>query len=211
MLWIADDVDGTSTYYMSHKGNLTVSETVHRLILRHLQDLGLTQQQCTLMGFSKGASAALYFALKFNYANVLASVPQIKVGSFARDTYPNLFTHMSLSASVEDCVILNDLIPRALEEDKHLAKNIYLISSVADSQFNFHIRPYIADFVKYDNFNMFMTNSPYVTHHGEVTHYNVPLILSVLYGLSEGLAPRYGLVSNGSGTPFDYAEVIHPT
>ena len=208
MLWIADDVDGVNTYYMSHKGDLSVSDAVDRLITSRLDALGLTREQCTLMGFSKGASAALYIGLKYDYPNILASVPQIKVGSFTRDTYPDIFAHMTPTGSVADCVTLNELIPSALANDQQLAKNIYLISSVADSQFGFHIRPYVAALTKYENFNMVMTNSPQVTQHGEVTHYNVPVILSVLYGLSDGLAPRYGLVSNGSREPFDYAEII---
>lgn len=207
MLWIADDFGGENAYYMSHAGDRGLADGVDELIRTRLSRLGLTARDCTLMGFSKGASAALYYGTKYGYANIVASVPQIKVGSFARDTYPKIYAHMTASGSVEDCVELNGLIPEAVRLDADLAKNIYLFSSVDDSQFGFHLKPFVPELLKYENFNMIMTKSSQVTHHGEVTHYNVPLILSIIYALSEGIAPRFGLTSNGAGEPFDYSEI----
>jgi hypothetical protein len=64
-------------------------------------------------------------------------------------------------------------------------------------------------FVKYANFNFFFTESRLVSQHGEVSRYNVPMLLAVLYSLCDGTVPRYGMVRNGTGDSADTERQRH--
>ncbi|HEE9983103.1 TPA: hypothetical protein ACPZXT_005117 [Citrobacter freundii] len=87
---------------------------------------------------------------------------------------------------------LNLLLPELVRRDININKNIYLLTSHSDAQYEEQIEPYLHLFLKYKNFNLFYANSLLVTEHNQVTSYHVPLILAICYSLSQGATPQYG-------------------
>jgi len=143
-----------------------------------LDRYGLDKTQCTLAGFSKGGSAALWYGLKYGFKNIVSTVPQFHIGSYARRNWPEVFTHMTGEGSEASARQLDTLLPRQLSRDTALDKNIYLLTSEADVQYESEVKPYISDFRKYHNFNLFMAQSLLIREHNQVTSYHVPLLLS---------------------------------
>lgn len=200
ILWIDDCFDGKYTYYMFHRRGKDLSETVNKLIKLKLQELHLEADQCTLAGFSKGGTAALYYAAKFGYKNVVATVPQFSVGRYITSAWRECIISMTPSGSTQDLEALDGILANEIKNSDS-EKNIYLFTSPADTQYQTEILPNLALMRKYTNFNLVTSETPLITKHNQVTKYNVPGILAVLSLLAEGISPRLGEVENGVGQP----------
>lgn len=193
IIWIKDDFYGNCTYYACKDLNFNISEAVHTFIMNNLNELALLKEQCTLIGFSKGGSSALYYGIKFGFKNILASVPQLKIGSYVKANWKQVAKHMIGEPVSDDGVsILDSLLPNLINKDSDVNKNIYLLTSHSDTQFEGEIKPFLHEFIKYKNFNLFYAYFLLVTEHNQVTAYHVPLILAICYSLSQGATPVYG-------------------
>ncbi|MGP9031782.1 hypothetical protein ACT17S_01755 [Glutamicibacter mysorens] len=196
-LWIRDEIEGEHTYYLSHKSDTTVQRAVLSLIESELERLGLGKDQCTFVGFSKGGAAAIALGLKGNYPNIVATVPQIAIGDYVRDTRPAIMKNMLAEDDIDGVSNLNSLIPSLVEKDENTDKNVYIWSSLGDKEFATQVEPFLPIFGKYSNFNTVITDSPLVTTHNEVTKYNLSNLVAVLNLLIIGIKPRLGNVRNG--------------
>lgn len=197
ILWIQDQFFDNYAYYLSKNSDMKIRDAVYALIEDVRLSLGLEKSQCTMAGFSKGGSAALYFGIAYNYGAILATVPQMRIGSYVYNHWPKAFRAMTRTGSPTEREELDRLLPDLVMSDVVTSRNVYLFSSEADEQYRSEIEPYLELFAKYENFNFVLTDSPLVTEHKIVTRYNVPLILATLSALIDGVAPRYGLVKNG--------------
>lgn len=197
-LWIRDEVNGEHTYYVSHQSDTKMIDATLALINAELKRLGLEKDQCTLVGFSKGGSAALAIGLKGNFKNILASVPQIAIGTYIQETRPLIMANMLHKNDVDGIEKLDDLIPSLIAKDSSRDKNIYVWSAIGDREYSSQVRPYLTAFEKYENFNSLITDSPLVTTHNEVTKYNLSTIISVLNLIVIGIAPKWGQKTNGT-------------
>lgn len=199
ILWIKDDFKGDNTYYLCVNQDFSVEDAVIDLINTTLKKLSITEKQCTLSGFSKGGSAALYYGLKYNFSNILTSCPQLKIGSYLKNNWPSKVEHIFEKDSTNDTVdFFDSLIPNLLEEKDISQKNIYLITSINDEQYLDQIKPFLSHFIKCKNFNLVNTNSTLAWQHNKVTKYNIPIILSIIYAHGEGVFPHFGYISNGT-------------
>lgn len=196
-LWIRDEIDTEHTYYLSYKSKPDIQEAVLALIDNELARLNLDRNECTLVGFSKGGSAALALGIRGNFSNIVASVPQIAIGTYVAETRPNIMRNMFDAEDHLGVDRLDALIPELVESDANTKKNIYLWSAVGDKEFAVQVQPYLHIFEKYDNFNSLITDSPLVTTHNEVTKYNLSSIIAVLNLLILGIAPKWGIRGNG--------------
>lgn len=199
VLWIEDWFDGNHAYYIHSKNSgLKIADAVQSLIEKFRIQEHLEKTECTLAGFSKGASGALYHALKYDYKNVIAAAPRMNMGTANRKRHPDVFHNMAPSDTQEGTRYLDRLIPDLLSSPNSFDKNIYLFSSPADYQYSEEIEPFLSLYSRFSNFNFFRTDSPLVIEHRNVTGYNVGLINSILVCCSEGLAPRFNQI-NGIG------------
>lgn len=196
-LWIRDEIEGEHSYYLSFKSDTSIQEAILALIDSELKRLNLTRDDCSLLGFSKGGAAALAIGLKGNFRNILASVPQIALGSYVFDTRPKIFANMISNGSRTDAEQLDHIIPNLVSKDNNIEKNIYIISAVGDREYSTQVKPFLQIFGKYSNFNSLITNSPLVTTHNEVTKYNLNNIIAIINLLSIGIAPSWGKAKNG--------------
>ncbi|MGL5759073.1 hypothetical protein [Plesiomonas sp.] len=198
ILWIKDEFLDECTYYLCHKMNFSIESAIISLIDSTIKKLSLTRTQCTLLGASKGGSAALYYGIKYDFNNIIASCPQVKIGSYALNDWPLTAQAMQGNISKKNTEYLDDLIPNIIKNDGNKNRNIYLISSPNDIQYEKEIKPYLYLFGQYNNFNFIFTRSALAWQHNVMTRYNVPIILSIVYANGEGIHPRFGRVSNGT-------------
>lgn len=202
VIWIKDDFLGHASYYLCAAGNPGVADAVHAFISAQLAERGLSAADCTLLGASKGGSAALYFGLRYGFSNIIAAVPQFRIGSYVRDHWGAVFAHMVPDKSTERTEQLDGAIADAAAQAT-ADKNIYLISSTGDPQFASQIEPNLGLLRGLGNFNLIMANSALVTQHNQVTGYCVPIILSLVNALTYGLAPRFARETLAVRTPRD--------
>jgi hypothetical protein len=200
ILWIRDRFDGDFSYYIrTHRRGTVVADAVAALIEKVRLERGLEKHHCTFLGFSKGATGALYHALVNDYPNVIAVVPRMRIGSANRRLRPHVIEQLIGTETDAGIAELDSLLPSLLASDQNLARNLYLFSSEADPQYKTDIAPFLPDYERYDNFNFIVTDSPLVVRHRDVGSYNVPLLLATIAALGEGAVPRYGQVRNGTG------------
>ena len=192
VVWIKDDFNDCCAYYLCQNMDYSIEQAVITFIENMLTRYDLDRSCCTLAGFSKGGSAALYYGLKYHFINIISTVPQFHIGSFANREWPHVLKHMTGTANKKSITLLDTLLPQLLLNDNFLEKNIYLLTSEADYQYEGEIKPYIDTFRKYHNFNIFMATSQLIREHNQVTSYHVPLLLGIFYSLSQGAIPRYG-------------------
>jgi hypothetical protein len=199
ILWIKDSFDGHNSYYIGSNLSTDVERAVSALIDATLEELELANEDCTLLGGSKGGSAALHLGLKHGYRNIIASAPQSLIGSYVRHKLPDTFAYMAGPDADASEHALNQYLSGLIASPSSFDKNIYLITSEADPEFKIHIEPLLRGLREFENFNLLLTDSTLVTTHPDVTAYNVPFILSTLYALCEGVVPRFGDCVNGNG------------
>lgn len=198
IIWIDDTFSNNYSYYMLANGGEDISQDINEFILRKLQSLGLDKKHCTLAGFSKGGSAALYYGVKFGYQNIVTSVPQFNISKYVRDNWASECDAMFGGSDGTTYKKYENIISKIINDDEDVNKNIYLFTSPSDTQYETEIIPNLHLFERYANFNLVTSETPLVSQHNEVTRYNIPLILSVLNFLSEGIYPAFGKMVNGS-------------
>ncbi|MFF0142467.1 hypothetical protein ACFYRN_39280 [Streptomyces sp. NPDC005227] len=202
ILWIRDRFVEKNTYYLCREMDFSVEASVITLITSVTKALGLTPGDVTLWGSSKGGSAALYYGLKYGFRNIVASVPQLRIGSFVRETYPEVGRHMLGEAMSDDSVaVLDALLPDLLASGANPEAHIYMVSSPQDEQYPTQVEPYLGLLQAYPNFNLIFSESPFITGHGKVTQRNTPPLLGIGYLLVEGIAPRLGVTRHGYEQP----------
>lgn len=192
ILWIKDDFHDHCAYYMCRNMNFEIETAVHKFINEKLSELNLTKEQCTLAGFSKGGTAALYFGIKYQFKNIVSTVPQFNIGTYASENWPIVAEHMLGDVSVSNLEEINGILPKAIKNDNNYDKNIYLLTSESDIQYLSEIQPNLHTLIKYKNFNLLLSKSILVREHNQVTAHHAPLILGILYSLSQGATPIYG-------------------
>ncbi|MFH9136677.1 hypothetical protein [Streptomyces sp. NPDC017524] len=198
ILWIRDDFDGHYSYYLCRDMDFGIETAVAGLIERTMTGLGLTPDRVSLLGVSKGGSAALYFGLKYGYRNIVSIVPQFLIGDYVRDRAETGRYMLGETMPQQHVDALNGALPSLVNAYGGQGHNIYLFTSEADEQYAKEIHPHVQLFWGCANFNFIRTRSAMVRQHGEVSGYNLPLVTGVLASLTEGAEPRLGFVENGN-------------
>ncbi|MFC7304269.1 Ig-like domain-containing protein [Streptomyces monticola] len=202
VLWIRDQFEGQRSYYLCKDMDFSLERSVQALIGNVMKALDLTPDDCTLMGVSKGGSAALYFGLTYGYRDVIAIAPQFAVGTYVHEIHPKVARFMTGGTPAPEAVRrLDALLPGTVRATAHKDTNVYLVSSVQDEQYTTQVEPFIGLFDDYDNFNFILSDSPFIADHTEVTRRNLPAVMGIAALLAEGVAPRLGQVRNGFEEP----------
>lgn len=192
VIWIDDYFEEQFCYYMCIDMNFKISDAITEFIHSISQSFNLTdKRQITFTGFSKGGSAALYFALKLDCPNIVLTVPQLKIGSYVIEHHLKTAKHMMGLVNSVNKAYLDNILPRLLKTDNNLNRNIYLLTSESDIQYPIEISPYLNDFRKYNNFNLIKTYSSLVREHNQVTAHHVSLLLGLYYLLANEGVPQF--------------------
>lgn len=193
VLWVKDEFFGRCSYYLCHDRDFKISHSVNKFIEMKLAELNITKDECTVVGFSKGGTAAIYFGMVFGYHNILASAPQYKLGSFVKKNRPETLKHMAGDHEDSQAYLDNIMLSSIEDYPESLNKNIYIIISPSDPDFD-EQNYYSNRLNGIGNLNIFVSESEFVRTHAMVTMHNVPLILSIIYSLGSGVSPKYGNV-----------------
>lgn len=197
ILWIKDDFYKECAFYLCHKMEFDIENVIISLINKTISTLNINKNNVTLIGFSKGGAASLYYGLKYDFKNIISSCPIVKIGSALNNLWPIVARNVMGSISDDKIKSLDNLIPDLLKNDIHLDRNIYLISSPRDEFYESEVEPFLHYFWKYKNFNFVFTDSCLAWRHNKVTRYNMPIILSIVYAHGEGVYPQFGFIQNG--------------
>lgn len=205
ILWIKDSFFGNCCYYLCHKMDFSVEESVKDFIFKFCQEHFLDISNITLVGGSKGGSAALYFGIKYSFKNIISAAPQIHIGSFNTRVHKDVAAHMMRGE--EDISILDHIFDQIIISTSNTEKNIYIFSSPVD-QYETCIQIH-SSLTKFKNFNHIITKSRCVEQHNQITSYNLPLILSLILAHGQGIHPRFGeWFYNGLSDPQPYSDII---
>lgn len=198
VIWLHDSfgMNGTESYYLFSNGQNGPECSVTSFIDALAQERGIDRKDIISAGFSKGGSAALYYAYKLGLGGCITSVPQFAIGSYMKNHWVKKF--QDYSGGQAGFIDMADQYIRKCIEDSNFNPPVYLITSFADDQYETEIKPNLKLLSSKDNFNLIVTDSPLVGRHVEVTPYNVPTIQSLFLMLSEGIFPEIGVVHNGS-------------
>ncbi len=203
ILRIRDHFDGAASYYVARNMDFSVSDSIQSLIRSYMDRLRVTRNEVTLLGASKGASAALYYGVKYDYKNIIASTPQYWLGSYSKG-------HGQLGDAVlgegqpdENVAVMDAVMKDVLAKEVDFDRNIYVISSPGDYQYEQEVKYYLPALREYRNFNFLFVDSPTVRRHEEVVRQGLPSIWSIIHSLTEGAAPRWGDVRIGPAAPED--------
>jgi hypothetical protein len=197
ILWIKDDFHGLPAYYLCHQMNFDIEEGVSALINAVINHVNAAN--VSILGGSKGGSAALYYGIKHKIKNIVASTLQFNIGSYVADGYwKRVGASMMGDVSPENVSLLNRYLPGIVKYDTLTERNIYLFTSPQDKQYLTEIKPNLALFDKYSAFNLIETHSSLVVKHTDVTPYNLNLILSLIYQFESGISPHWGHVHHGN-------------
>lgn len=193
VLWIRDP---ENSYYIQKGADRWYGESTQALIANYMSILGIDKKDVTLLGASKGGTAALYHGLTGGYSNIVASAPRIHPAMGNKEQRPKVVEELVGSASFEAEKAFDNLLPRLIR-DSPKDKNLYLFTSIADVQYSTEIEPNLRLFKKYTNFNLICTDSPSVNQHEDVTLYNIQPIMSVVGLLTDGFVPKLDNTANG--------------
>ncbi|KRV49269.1 hypothetical protein AQ490_03465 [Wenjunlia vitaminophila] len=210
VLRIRDYFDGAASYYVARNMDFSVSESVEALIRSFMERLGVTRDQVTLAGSSKGGSAALYYGLKYDYKNIVMSTPQYFLGSYSHG-HGDLGRYvLGEGEPMENVKIMDSVIPDVLQAEKDFDRNIYLVSCEADYQYEQEVKHYLPALRKYENFNLVLVESPTLRRHEEVTRHALPVLWSIIHALTEGVVLHWGQhrVGPGPDDPAKAAEYL---
>ncbi len=195
VVWVNDNFDNLFTYYLCINMDFKVADAVGDFIHSKVQELGVPWSNITFLGASKGGSAALYHGLKMNVQNVVACVPQIKIGSYLIDDLPftaKTANHMMGQDYNQNQIRrLDNVILELLKKDTFLDRNIYILTSEYDEQYDKYLSHAFEDFKKYRNFNLMKTYSAFVRQHRDVTEHHAVLVLSIIYQLASEATPYF--------------------
>lgn len=193
VIWIKDSFLGHASYYFGSVDNHFFEGAIVAFIEGKLAASGLTKEDCTFLGASKGGSAALLIGVRHGFKNIVATVPQTLIGSYVRSSWPAVAAHMAGNHD-ETIAELDALLLERLKNDTNRDRNIYLFSSKHDEQYQSHVEPILPVLRQYQNFNCLMANSVLIRMHSQVTAYCLPIILSIINTLTWGAIPRMGEV-----------------
>ena len=193
-LWIKDKFGPHPAYTLCRDMDFAVEHAVIALIDAELQRLGLSRNECTLAGISKGGFPALYYGIKYNFGNVIACAPQVYVGTHTRRNRPTTFAHMTGDGGDREQEVLDALIPDADcggrgHGQEHLP--LQLAAGPVPRRAAGRALPL---FAKYPNFNYIETDSDLVWDHAGEIRYNLPLMLSIMAAVADNAPPRLGRV-----------------
>lgn len=192
VIWINDNFEEMYTYYLCVNMNFKVEEAIKEFMALQIKERNLSLSQVTVTGYSKGGSAALYYGLSMGIKNIVSTVPQMKIGSYVANNWKEVAAHMMGEFYQKSHIsYLDNLIVRLLKQESDFNRNIYLLTSEADIQYNTEISPYLADFAKYENFNLLKSFSVFVREHNQVTSHHTALLLSIYYALASEAVPRF--------------------
>lgn len=204
IVWIHDAFgpEQRRSYYLRQGGanypELVVTEFIEALI----EHFGIDPSMVVAAGFSKGGSAALYYAMKLGLGACITVVPQLRIGDYLRTYWADDARAIAGPGGEATLGELNELLPGLMRQGRHQSP-VYLITSQGDPQYDEQIVPYWDEWSRLPGLSIVELNTHQVQRHIDVTAYGVPVIQGLMMLLLEGVFPKVGhqeVVDSGDTT-----------
>ena len=142
-LFLQDTPGSMGCYYLCQNLDFGYINTVSSLILRICEEHRIPRSHIITVGSSKGGTSSLIYALCLNAGHCITLVPQIKIGTFVRATFPDTFRFMIGNKTDSDGgeQVLNQVVFNALDNRRDTV--LHLLTSRGDTQFADHIQPFL--------------------------------------------------------------------
>lgn len=163
------------SYYLCHEMEFSIEKSIINFIDSILKNILFLKRIVLLLVSLREGVFLIYYGIKYNFKNVISTVPQFNIGTYVSKNWKKASKYMMGDISESKIKLLDSLLGKQIENDLNTNKNIYLLTSRSDVQYITEIEPNITKFLKYENFNLFYSDSLLVNEHKQVTPYHVPL------------------------------------
>ena len=163
-LFILDDYGSKGSYYFGLQGEFTIETSVMSLISYIMSKNNINYNNVTTIGSSKGGTAALYYGMKYNFANVIVGAPQYKIGTYLSDLSIDKYAiEIFGGINEQNRIKYNNLIRLVANSNT----NIYLLTSDGDNQYKKVLKEfeYVANEL---NLKLYLDKCD-IKNHGEIS------------------------------------------
>lgn len=189
-LFILDDYDGHPCYYLGKNQKNDYESSVAALIMYVAGRENIAFKNIITCGSSKGGTAAMYFAFKYNFGHACVGAFQLKVGtylnnvsSYTRETVLNLITGGYNSDSVK---YLDDYLIRFFKEHSPTNTDLYIHAGNKDPHYLNHVVPFL-ELMDSKNISYNLELKEYDSH-GKIGTYYSDYLLEKLPEITEELS-----------------------
>ena len=140
VMYVLDDFGDQGSYYLANNRNFAEFRSVQGAVRGVLNDLGIAEDDVTMLGSSKGGSAAIMHGVALGAAEVIVGGPQYRIGFFAKDPHPNILEYIAGGTTPADSLWLDRSFQRLLESGSRKTK-IRVFVGEADGHYRHHAVP----------------------------------------------------------------------
>ena len=202
ILWIKDEFGGAPCYYLCKHRDFSIEEKVIKFIDKKINELSLCKDDVTILGASKGGSAALYFGIKYHFKNIISSAPQFDIGEYLKNpvTSKDVYKEMYDLERNDNDTFFNTLIYSLISKSEDYGENIYLIYSDCDEWQDYDKAIQLLK-KTFKNVSQIKVDSNLVNTHSRITGYALSVIKSILLQNSYKFAPYFDYLKIGENAP----------
>lgn len=140
-LFILDDFGSQGAYYYSNAREKDIFQSVQGLIADTLERFGLSRNQLTTIGSSKGGSAALIHGYAARAGRILAGAPQALIGHFTANHHPEVLEYMAGGTGEGDKAWADEIVYSALR-DSSTETRVSILVGGDDHHLRGHVIPF---------------------------------------------------------------------
>lgn len=183
-LFILDNYGERGCYYLGQNMSFEVEKSIIDLIEHIASTNNISKKNIITAGSSKGGSAGMYFALKYDLGNCIVGAPQTKIGDYIASCATDVLEYVAGGINNTDNIgKLNRLISDNIERNKFTKVDI--LTSEKDWQFKGHIKPIIGI-----NDNIKVSIDETMECHGDIAKVYPLFLIEKLRQVIEKLCPE---------------------
>lgn len=189
-LFILDSYEGHPCYYLGKNQQVDYELTTMSLIYDQMKKLNIKRSNVVTTGSSKGGTAALYFALKYNLGTTVVGGFQSYVGSYLREVnfYARERVLKLITGGVNDSheKYLNEYFHYFFENVKYDNTDIYVHGGSGDPHYLNHVVPVLNIFnrrnIPYSlDIKDYHSHAEIGEHFSQFLFETIPVVTNTLY------------------------------
>ena len=145
-LFILDNFGARDSYYLCENRDFKIERSIKKLIDMISQEHDIKKR--ISIGGDKGATAAIYYGIKYNYDIIIAGSPQFHIGSYLKNVKStnNTLEFMAGDETDESIEFLDNIIKNVIN-DAAISTKIIICTGKDESQYDQHVKP-LSDLLK---------------------------------------------------------------
>lgn len=198
-IFILDDYDKAPCYYLGKNMINDYEVSVAALIMQIANQNNIYSDNIITCGSSKGGTAAVYFAFKYNFGYSCVGSFQLKVGtylnsvsSYTRESVLKLITGDSDKQSVET---LDNYFINFFKEQNNIKTKLYIHAGDKDPHYLKHVVPFL-DLMNNKNKEYELDLKDYISHGKVGTYYTEYLLETLPMIVGENIIKNLNIESN---------------